>query len=213
MIAFDAFSSGSVLPGSSITFSHTCSGSDRILIVGIIANNADVITGVTYNGVAMTLARKSAFTGPTMYLYYLLAPATGANNIVVSASSGGEYIRATAVSYTGVQQSGQPDATAENNVSAASITTTLTQVVAKAWQVGVVQGAHDGTVTAGAGIGAIRGTVSGGYNSIGDSNAPTNAGSRSMTWNQGGSAGMNALQLSLVDIDQAGGGLLMSMDL
>lgn len=203
MIAFDASSQGSALPGNSVTFAHTCSGSDRILIVGITSNNADVITGVTYNGTAMTLAKKSTFAGPTMYLYYLLAPDTGANNVVVSASGAGEYIRVSSVSYTGVQQSGQPDATDEESASATSVTSSLTQAVTHAWQIGLVQGGHDGTVTAGSGVGSIRRTVTGGYNSIGDSNARTSVGTQSMTWNQGGSAGFQALQISIVDVVQA----------
>lgn len=205
MITFDAFSSGSALPGSSVTFSHTCSGGNRILLVGITVNNNDTISGVTYNGVPMTLAKKSTFTSPAMYIYYLVAPATGSNSIVVSSGSS-EFIRVSAVSYTGVKQTGQPDATDEESATATLVTSSLTQLVANAWQVGLVQGAHDGAVTAGSGVGAIRGSVAGGYNSIGDSNALTAAGTRSMTWNQGGSAIIKALQVSIAQVGNVGNG-------
>ncbi len=55
MVTFDAASSGSVFAGTTITFSHTCSGSDRVLNVGASNNNpGTAVTGVTYNGVALT---------------------------------------------------------------------------------------------------------------------------------------------------------------
>lgn len=200
MIAFDAFSSGSVLPGSSITFSHTCTGSNRILIVGISSNNADVITGVTYAGISLTLGKKNSVTSPTMYMWYLLTPATGANNVVVSASSGGEYLRAVSASYTGVKQSGQPDATAEQNITATAITTTLTQFVASAWQVGIAANGGTGVMTASTGT-TSRGSL-GGITFIGDSNGNRTAGTQTLVWANDTSTQLNALQLSIADVDQ-----------
>jgi hypothetical protein len=43
-----------------------------------------------------------------LYQFVLTAPATGANNVVITGSSSG-VITAVAVSYTGAAQSGQPD--------------------------------------------------------------------------------------------------------
>lgn len=123
------YTSGSV---TSKTASHTCSsGSNRVLLVSVAGNNttSDVITGATYNGVSMTLIAKHGHGGGNSrytYLYGLLAPATGANNIVVSASSS-TYIFICAADYTGVKQTGLPDAyqtgTGSTNLSLSVSTT------------------------------------------------------------------------------------------
>ena len=91
--------------GTSHTYSHTCTGSNLILFVGVSTNSSsDLITGVTYNSVAMTLVDKQAGTSTNYsYLFYLINPATGANNVVVSASSS-TTIYSGAVSYTGAKQ-------------------------------------------------------------------------------------------------------------
>lgn len=109
MIAFDAAAVGSSGGTTALTFSHTCSGADRILFVEVVPSfNTDIVTGVTYNGVAMTRLGTGA-TGANYrnYIYALIAPATGANNVVVSLSSSKE-IRASSASYTGVNQAALP---------------------------------------------------------------------------------------------------------
>jgi hypothetical protein len=59
----------------------------------------------------MTQVDKQAdLTAGMGYLYYLIAPATGANNVVISTGSSAN-IYGNAVSYTGAKQSAQPDAT------------------------------------------------------------------------------------------------------
>ena len=106
--------------GTSETWSHTCTGDDRLLLVSICRDDdtttaADDVTGVTYNSVAMTQLVKlnTSTTEPgVLYIYGLLAPATGANNIVVSLTgSTGSRAYCTSISYTGVSQSGLPDST------------------------------------------------------------------------------------------------------
>lgn len=113
---------------TSRTFSHTCTGSNLALLVGVEGSTvADRITGVTYNSVAMTqLSAYKGSGGRWIYIYGLLAPATGANNVVVSCSPA-DIIGTTATSYTGVKQSGLPDNIAQSNgaaglTDAASIT-------------------------------------------------------------------------------------------
>jgi hypothetical protein len=88
-----------------LTYSHTCTGSDLVLFV--MANcdgDAGAITGVTYNGVSMTLiANQEVVFGQDLYLYGLINPATGANNVVVSWTSSGQCASAS-ISWTGVDQ-------------------------------------------------------------------------------------------------------------
>lgn len=103
-IAFDAVSNLNGAPSSSLSWSHTCTGADRILIVGIAQRNGRSVTAITYNGVAMTLIGTSGDTFTTISMYYLLAPATGANTISITFSSSDSDNNGMAVSYTGVHQ-------------------------------------------------------------------------------------------------------------
>ena len=119
--------------GQSNTVGFTVgSGSNRILFVGIYTANSsggDVVSGVTYAGSAMTRINTVQNTQSghqcRAYLYYLLNPTSGANNIVVTSS---ETVGLSAVSYTGAQQSGVPDASntgTANYVSSVNVTTTV----------------------------------------------------------------------------------------
>lgn len=102
-IAFDAITNAS-FGGSattSKTFSHTCTGSDRLLFVNV-HTDSNVVTGVTYAGVAMTKIYGQA-TDYYNTVWALVAPATGANNVVISCSSSVNIIP-MAVSYTGCDQ-------------------------------------------------------------------------------------------------------------
>lgn len=62
------------------------SNSNRELLVTVIAASAP--SGVTYNAVSMTLVDSQAISGGNvLYVYKLLAPATGTNNITVTGTS------------------------------------------------------------------------------------------------------------------------------
>lgn len=125
------FSSGA---SSSLTTSYTCSGTNRLLMVYAFRENSETVTGITYNGTAMTLATSKAQGTSTAYAYYLINPATGANNIVVSFSGASSNCIAGAISYTGVKQSAQPDAiNSSSSASATSLTTSVTTVADNAW--------------------------------------------------------------------------------
>ena len=115
---------------TSLTYSYTVgSGSNRLLVVNVVGDtSADDITSVTYNGASMTLLGKvQAPSNNRQYMYYLLNPASGAHNIVVTAGSS-HYLISEAASWSDVNQSGQPDAVTTNTAPAAStsITTSLT---------------------------------------------------------------------------------------
>lgn len=62
------------------------SNSNRILLVSVIANATP--SSVTYNGSAMTLVTSQApsSVGYTQYVYKLVAPSTGTNNLVVTST-------------------------------------------------------------------------------------------------------------------------------
>ena len=173
--------------GTSITWSHTCTGSNLILFVGVQGDNvSNLVTGATYNSVPLTLVDKVQGTGDRwVYLFYLINPSTGANNVVVSAS-GSTALRTTSVSYTGAKQSGQPDAfSTKTETLSVSVTGTVTTVENNCWTVMVARNPTAGCV-AGAGA-TIRGTSA--FSNVFDSNgAITPAGSTSLQVTNGGSA-------------------------
>ncbi len=149
-IAFDAAAFPSDASGaSSATFSQTCTGSNRALAVGAYINDlTDTISGVTYNGVAMTQITAGSPNIPggggrtaRSYLFYLAAPATGANNVVVTAtgtiSSG---FQCMAESYTGVDQTTPQNTSAQTSALVAStVTVTPTTTVDDCWAVSFVR--------------------------------------------------------------------------
>ena len=90
-IAFDAVTGYTLSGTTSDTFAHTVTGANTILWVCAQTGSAGTpaISGVTYNGVSMTAAASSGVqTGSNanqrIFLYYLVGPATGAHNVVIS---------------------------------------------------------------------------------------------------------------------------------
>lgn len=150
-IAIDATSSGRVTD-TSLTFAHTCTGSDLILFVGAFgAVGSDNITGATYNGVAMTLVGKVVVaSGRYTYLFRLIAPATGAHNVVISANAS-SLLQGLAASYTGVDQTTFIDQTGTNtSTGAGSHTQTLTTIYNNEWMIAMVVDNNGNGQTAGA---------------------------------------------------------------
>lgn len=95
---------------TSLTFAYDCgSGSNRYLVVFVGDISGDSVTGVTYNGVAMTQIGKAArgpSNGSTLegYIYGLHAPATGSNDIVITRTSTTNWIEGGAILLTGAKQ-------------------------------------------------------------------------------------------------------------
>lgn len=174
-IAFDAASGVSTqASGTSITLAHTCSGSDRFLFVAVWNNGTTQTFTVTYNSVSMTLLAsiENATSGVETFIYGLQAPATGTNNIVVTAS-GTTNFNCAGASYTGVNQSVTMDATAtttEANHSATAHSISITTIADNCWVFAAVgSGSSTTTWTAGSATTArISGSVSPG---IFDTNA------------------------------------------
>jgi uncharacterized repeat protein (TIGR01451 family) len=109
-IAFDAASSANTGTGTaaSLTWSQTVgsSGTNRILIVGVSIRNSSnqTVSGVTYAGTSLTLVGQSTnSTNVRVEIWRLIAPATGANNIVVTLSAAARFVGGAA-SFTGVSQ-------------------------------------------------------------------------------------------------------------
>lgn len=113
-VAFDARSEGErATSGTSLTVSHTCSGSNRALYAAIVYGSGaelDLSTvTATYDGVSMDVlfTDQTAANRPTR-VFRLVAPNTGTHDIVFS-WSGNSFLRAVAASFTGVDQSDPDD--------------------------------------------------------------------------------------------------------
>lgn len=153
-IARDANSSAAISTTNDLTWSHTCTGANLILFVNVYQNNAEGSNiSVTYAGVSMTsVSNTSSTDGQSTHLFYLLAPTTGANNVIIHCSSGNTPMGGTAASYTGVKQSGVPDASNTQSVSSTSATATLTTVADNCWAVMGVVAANAVTASTGSNL-------------------------------------------------------------
>ena len=212
-IAFDATSSGTGFVTTSVTFSHTCTGSDRILFVSTsyFQNSNESPSGITYNSVALT--KIADYQPPSLALthslWYLLAPATGSNTVAVTFPSNKNDIACIAASYTGALQSGVPDATAtaEHGFGGSDLTTSVTTVADNCWVVEVA-GTDQVTVSMSAGTATTERneaiTTGTQHAAFYDSNGPkTPAGSRSLVVSLSGSSNIASIAASFAP---AGGG-------
>lgn len=193
-IAFDsATSAGTTAAETSFTFSHTvgASGTNRILFVGVNTSSVQNLSSVTYNGQGMTLidSYNETYNNSYAYLYYLVAPATGTHDVVITAPSS-TWMHATAASYTGASQTGVPDAWTKSRTTSAAATfsPSLTTNADNSWVVAMV--VNSAGLASGAGTDTtLRGTTLDGGSMLLDSNGPVSpAGSRTLVGTSSGNA-------------------------
>lgn len=176
-IAFDAQSkdSATFLSGTSFSWSHTCTGSDRYLVVAIMSyNQQGTITAPTYNGVSMTLIQSTNI--PTnvnnFWMYGLVAPDTGTNTISFSFSISNSFVSAVATSYTGVDQTTPIDVSVIQNLTPSTTSAyvpSITTTVDNTWVVGSFRAEQSSTFS------LSTGTLRDGAAGIGMYNYDSNA--------------------------------------
>lgn len=158
-IALDTSAVSTDQTTSPITWNHTCTGSNLMLVVGIalIDTGTPSADAVTYNGVSMTKARSDIVTsGGTLHqetsVWLLHNPATGSNSISVTATLGASGHGAGAsASYTGVNQSSTADASGGTSGTTSGVKSfTVTTVADNCWifAVGLSEAALSPTITA-----------------------------------------------------------------
>ena len=115
-VAVDATTSGSATmngTAATLTVAHTTTATtNRVMIVGvsinITNNNAGQVTGMTWAGTPLALLGAHNDAGGTrrVEMWWLLAPASGANNLVVTVNTGGANLGVVAgvTTFTGVDQ-------------------------------------------------------------------------------------------------------------
>lgn len=102
--ASSAVSSGNV---GSLSWQHTTTGSNRMLIVGVAFNTPffEYISNVTYGGQSLDkIGVKNNGTNERIELWGLTSPNTGTNNVVVNLAFNTTRMVGGAISFTGVHQ-------------------------------------------------------------------------------------------------------------
>lgn len=128
MATKDATSSTHGQAVSSLSWTHTCTGSDLLLMVHSGTNGTPVSTsGVTYAAVALTSRWSGSRNWTAASGWSLVAPATGANTVAITLSASEDTAFGQAISYTGVDQT-TPHGTGAtaNGASTAPTVPTLT---------------------------------------------------------------------------------------
>ncbi|MFQ5510043.1 MAG: hypothetical protein ACE5FN_12030, partial [Leptospirillia bacterium] len=201
-IAFDAATGIADKEANSLTWAHTCAGTDRILLVFAGANDAGgpgtPVSSVTYGGAALSLlwAVEDAGNGARTEVWYQVNPAAGTTDVVVTWAGNPKFLAAGSQSFTGVDQTTPIDAHGGTAGTASPITANLLPVTDGAM---VADGAHfwkAGAVTPEAGqtlafdVFQSDGREAGSYKLV-----PT-AGQTSTSWtHDGGSAAVWAVAL------------------
>lgn len=135
-VAYDAASSSSGVSVATLTWSHTCSGSDRVLYA-LLEFDATAVTvsSVTYNGAALTSVGRVAGAGSfggVVEIWRRIAPSTGANNIVANFSANTDIVGG-GHSFTGADQTTPngtfTSATGTSTAPSVSITSASDEIV------------------------------------------------------------------------------------
>jgi hypothetical protein len=134
-VAFDASTDLTQTTATSLTYSHTITGSNPVVVTGTRVCSSTV-SGITWNGVAMSAGATNSAAGGSGCedtVYYLKAPATGAHNTVVSVNASSDIAAAT-WSYTGADQTTPAGGNNTADVTSAnSITLSITTTCDNAW--------------------------------------------------------------------------------
>lgn len=190
-IAFDAASpADQFASATTLTFSHTCTGSDLVLLVVGACISTETITGVTYNGSALTQigsTQSVAFGGKTLSLWAKVGPSTGAHDVVLTASSSTSIFGAS-VSYTGVAQTSTfgTAAQGENSSALSSVTVDVSSATGELVVDGMLWTSGDGSgMTAGSGQTKRAESEDAGTGTLVAMSEEAGASSVTMSWTQG----------------------------
>jgi len=190
MIARDATANGSnSYQASDLQWSHTISGTDTGLLVGVVVSNdagaaSDWNDSVTFNGVPLTLWKKQQSTtnGEWLYIWQLAGPAVGTYTVDVHITHTSQTrIFASSASYLSSYQA-SPDSSngVDGGGGGGELSLATTVVAANCWlfMVSAVR-SGGGTVSAGSGTTKLQ-PSSANYYAIFDSNGTVGTGSHSL---------------------------------
>ena len=203
-IARDSAGTGITATGlaTSITRAHTTSGSDRFLLASCetATITTDNITNVRYNGVTffpnlVGLAQYTNGGDANQYLYYQIAPSTGASYNCVFDCSTADVFRCYTASYTGVDQTTPIDTSVTSTtdtVSGVDKTLTITVTASDCWA-HLASSNNFGTPTAGTNATLLNTATAGPGYGVFDSNGTIGTGSYSMGWQVASAIGQGSI--------------------
>jgi len=194
-IAFDQVAPVTSTAVSNRTWSHTlaaASGTNRMLILTLATEDPtssdQVVTSVTFNGVAMTAVSGASASnvGNKIEFYYLLdagLPASaGSYNVAVTFAGTISELTLGTISLTGVKQAA-PEATATGSATATnSLSTNITTTSANAWLVSCIALGDPNTLTAGGSAIERFDQSSASSSSAVSTTATTTAGTKAVSW-------------------------------
>lgn len=184
-IAFDAVTDFDGSLGTSVSTTHTGTGSNLFVFVAVrlggASANLETLSSVTYGGNTMTQVQGYVFVSVTenLSLWYLKAPPSGSQTVTATWSNpliGNLKID----TYTGVDQSNPLDSSVQvNGTTSTSITLTITTGTDNSWLGGTVRSGS--ALSAGANTTIRTGSV---YISCDTNSDQTPPGSHSMNLTQ-----------------------------
>ncbi len=148
---------------------HTAGATTNDCILATVtSDNGDTITGVTYNGSSMTKEYDYQFTtGKYLYVFYIAAPNTTADSVVVTSSNGTSAVDWTFGDITNCNTTTPFAGVAESTGTGSSFTistTTLSKGVMLFDALAIQDGSQYITGATGGGHSAFLGGVSNGWN-------------------------------------------------
>lgn len=139
-ILYDASSQCTPGAGTTFTWSHTTSGTNRLLAVGmaIRSNASQTVSSADYANVPLTFIRADT-NGQSVRseLWYLVTPASGTNTVRVNLTTSAKAA-CGAISLTGVHQSSPLEASNGATGSSTTPSVTVTTVADDAWVIDAV---------------------------------------------------------------------------
>jgi hypothetical protein len=138
-IALDNGSASRGLAFGTDTLTHAFtvgSGTDRYLFVSAGCDSGHTVTSVTYAGVSMALVDFKVSSSNYLSQWALANPASGSNNVVVTTNASATVIACNEISFDGVEQTGQPEASNTAITSSGStLGNAVTTLTDNAWVV------------------------------------------------------------------------------
>ncbi len=186
-IAFDTTANGTAGAASSVTYSHTNTGSNLTLTIEGCQNNVSRATSssATYNAVSATqiVTNSNAAQNTWMDILALANPATGANNVVWTQAGGGTGVGAFSMSLTGTAASPIGASAASTYTGATSKSQAVTTTAANSWIVDNLQCNGSSRTATGSGQ-TIRSNITGvgGNGFAGSTTTTTTTGSYTVSY-------------------------------
>ncbi len=189
-IAFDASSSNSTATSQTCTFSHTCTGSNLTLVIGAESLNvpAPVSNSATYNGASATsiINISDGSNNSATTILFKTAPATGANNIIVSSIDAVPLdTSGYGLSFTGTDQTQSGGGTSSTGLTHSNAPTQgFTTNFANSWIIdNVIVGGGVGETTTGTNqTSRVQFSTANANRILGSSETTTTTGSYTTSW-------------------------------